>query len=305
MARPGGDYYYFSFRRQIGYDASMPSQYADKLNVHHYAGSGSLHTYSIKSLGDGESFADPANGVTVTQLSHTADYVTVQVLAGCAPIAPTLTISSTNYAGPAGCTFSYTVALQDNDTALCGSNSFSLSANVPAGWTALVEPPSLSLGPGQTDTTTLTVTSPDSATNSTYSVNVNVTDNFTPGHNASTNATVIIQSPNSASSIKLTAAVRNGKTHLRWNRPKKLAVSSYRVYRDDGTGNFALIVTRRTTGFRDIPKIPDTVRQQADPPIGATCSYYVVAYNTLGSQMAASNVVTPTPGVGTPSLKKH
>ena len=73
MVRPGGDYYYFSFRRQIGYDTSMPSQYADKLNIHHYAGSGSFHTDSIESLSDGESFADPINGLTVTQLSHTAD----------------------------------------------------------------------------------------------------------------------------------------------------------------------------------------------------------------------------------------
>ena len=294
MVRPSGDYYYFSFRRQIGYDTSMPSQYADQLNVHHYAGSGSFHTYLIESLSDGESFADPTNGVTVTQLSHTADYVTVRVLADCAPLAPTITISSTNYAGLAGRTFSYTVTLQYNDTALCGSSSFNLSATAPAGWTASVAPTSLALGPGQANTATLTVTTPNSATNDTYSVNVNVTDNFTLEHSASTNATVIIQSPSSTPPINLTATASNGRTRLHWNRPKKLAVSSYRVYRDDGTGNFALIVTRRTNSFRDVPETLDTAY-----------SYYVVAYNTLGSQMATSNVATPTPGVGAPSRKKH
>ncbi|MGD0017612.1 MAG: NEW3 domain-containing protein [Verrucomicrobiia bacterium] len=291
MVRPSGDYYYFSFRRKIGYDTSMPSQYADKLNVHHYAGSGSLHTYLVEPLGDGESFADPINGVTVTQLSHTADYVTVQVLTDCAPLAPTVTVSSTNYVGLAGCTFSYTVALQDNDTAPCSSSSFNLSAIAPAGWTASVAPTSLSLGPGQTSTVTLTVTSPNGVTNGTYSVNVNVSDNFTLAHNASTSATVVIQSPDS-SRIKLAATAKNGKTRLRWNRPKKVAVSAYRVYRDDGTGNFTLIATKRTSSFQDAPETLDMAY-----------SYYVTAYSKLDSQTVASNVATIL--VPAPSLKKH
>ena len=292
MVRPGGDYYYFSFRRQIGYDTAMPTQYADKLNIHHYAGSGSFHTYSIESLSDGESFADPINGLTVTQLSHTADYVTVRVLTDCAPLAPKVTVSSTSYSGLAGRTFSYTVAVQDNDSAPCGSSSFNLNATAPAGWTASVEPTSLSLGPGQTGTATLTVTSPNSATNGTYSVNVNAADNFTLGHSAAANATVTIQSSGSISPIKLTASAKNGKTLLRWNRPKKAGASAYRVYRDDGTGNFSLITTRRTGSFRDIPEAANTAY-----------SYYVVAYNTLGSQMATSNVATVL--VTAPSLKKR
>jgi hypothetical protein len=292
MVRPSGDYYYFSFRRQIGYDTSMPSQYADQLSVHHYAGSGSFHTYLIGSLSDGKSFTDPTNGVTVTQLSHTADYVTVRVLADCAPLAPTVTISSTNYIGLAGCTFSYTVAVQDNDAAQCGSNSFNLSATAAAGWTASVAPTSLSPGPGQTNTATLTVTSPNSATNGTYNVNINVTDNFTLGHSASTNATIVIQSPDSPPPIKLTATARSGKTRLRWNRPKKLAASAYRVYRDDGTGNFTQIATRRTNSFRDVPETLDTAY-----------SYYVAAYSKLDSQTATSNVATVL--VAAPSLKKY
>ena len=291
MVRPNGDYYYFSFRRQIGYDSSMPSQYADQLNIHHYAGSGSSRTYLIASLSDGESFADPTNGVTVTQLSHTADYVTVQVLIDCAPLAPTITVSSTNYIGLAGSTLSYTVAVQDNDTAPCDSSSFNLSATAPAGWTASVVPTSLSLDPGQTDTATLTVTSPNGAMNGTYSININVTDNFTLEHSASTNATVVIQSP-APSPLKLTATARNGKTRLHWNRPKKLAANTYRVYRDDGTGNFILIATRHTDNFRDAPEILDTAY-----------SYYVVAYSKRGSQTATSNVATVL--VTTPSLKKH
>jgi len=292
IVRPNGGYYYFSFRRQIGYDVSMPSQYADQLSVHHHGGSGSVQTFLIKTLGDGESFTDPATGLTVTQLSHTPDYATVQVLASCAPIAPTLAISSINYIGLAGRTVTYTVAVQNNDAAPCGPSTFNLSATAPAGWTALVAPTSLSLGLGQTNMATLTVTSPSNATNGTYSVDVSVTDNFTLGHNASTNATVVIQLPSSTPPIKLTATAGNGKTRLRWNRPKKLAASTYRVYRDDGTGNFTAIATRRTNSFRDAPENLD-----------ATFSYYVVAYSKLGSERATSNVATVL--VTTPSRTRH
>jgi len=95
------------------------------------------------------------------------------------------------------------------------------------------------------------------------------------------------------------------------DRASKLAGNTYRVYRDDGTGNFTLIATKRTTSFRDVPETLGAVSQQAspesysgaDPLIGATYSYYVVAYSKLGSQMATSNVATIL--VAAPSLKKH
>jgi len=74
------DYYYLSYRRPIGFDAShLPSKYREKLAVHTYKGYGAYKSYLYDYLVDGESYVDETNGITVTQVAHNNDYVTVQV----------------------------------------------------------------------------------------------------------------------------------------------------------------------------------------------------------------------------------
>ncbi|HLG18365.1 MAG TPA: Ig-like domain-containing protein, partial [Bdellovibrionota bacterium] len=72
------EYYYVSYRRRIGYDAALSLSYADRANVHHSHPPDS-RTFFIQALSDTGTFQDLISGITVTQLSHDANGVTVQI----------------------------------------------------------------------------------------------------------------------------------------------------------------------------------------------------------------------------------
>jgi hypothetical protein len=74
-----GERYYVSTRKAIGLDANLASRYRDRTEVHRYGGE---KTYLLATLGDGESFQDAVNGITITQLSHDALHATVSVSLG-------------------------------------------------------------------------------------------------------------------------------------------------------------------------------------------------------------------------------
>lgn len=78
MPAPGGDYYYLSYRRQIGYDATLGVEYLDRTAVHGSSMDGTGNSRLIVSLADAERFIDGA-GVEVTQVSHDATSVTLLV----------------------------------------------------------------------------------------------------------------------------------------------------------------------------------------------------------------------------------
>jgi hypothetical protein len=187
------EYYFLSYRRPIGFDTNLSSTYLDKLSVHKHAGDGnSGTTYLLAKLADGESFTDTANGITVTQLSHNNDYVTVEVtLDGsdptptCNPGTPQVSLSPASQSANAGSTLNYSVSIINTDNSVCANSTFALNDNIPSGWTGTLSPASLSLAPGQIGTAVLSVTSTSSATASTYNVGVNVTDGSAAIHSAS------------------------------------------------------------------------------------------------------------------------
>ncbi len=104
------EFYYFSYRRPLGFDAQLSATYRDRVNVHRYKG-GSVQTYFLNSLPDGGSFDDPVNGVTVTQLRHDASAATVQVSLGCSPAAPALSLTPSSQTSKPGTTVQYTVSV--------------------------------------------------------------------------------------------------------------------------------------------------------------------------------------------------
>lgn len=73
------DYYWFSYRMAVGLDANLSSTYLSRTSVHSYRGSGAIQTSLKTTLGDGSTFSDTAEGVSVTQVSHNADSVTLSV----------------------------------------------------------------------------------------------------------------------------------------------------------------------------------------------------------------------------------
>ena len=73
-ALEGSDYYYFSYRRPVGFDRPLLSWYTDKTSVHKWGGG---RSFIQANLADGQSFSD--GKVTVRQTSHDATYAYIKV----------------------------------------------------------------------------------------------------------------------------------------------------------------------------------------------------------------------------------
>ena len=199
IAKPdSGESYYLSYRQPIGFDANLSTTLTERLHVHLYNGNGGRTTL-LSGLLQGASFVDDVNGITLTHVSHTPDYVTVQVsLDGstppptCTPTAPLVNISPSSQSANAGSTLNYSVSITNNDNTACANSTFGINDNIPSGWAGALSPTSLSLAPGQTGTAILSVTSATSTTASTYSVGVSVTDSSEAVHSASTSASYTV-----------------------------------------------------------------------------------------------------------------
>jgi hypothetical protein len=194
IAKPdSNEYYYFSYRQPIGFDANLSSAYLSGVSVHRYRGSGAVQTVYLTTLSDGESFVDAANGVTVTQLSHTATSVRVEVSADCRTSPPTVNLSPSSQSGTAGSTLSYGVTVTNNDGASCLESTFTLSSDaLPAGWFASLSQEVLTLVPGQRASSTLSVTSPVEAVDGNYGIGVQATDISTANHDHADQGTYTI-----------------------------------------------------------------------------------------------------------------
>lgn len=71
-----GDYY-LSYRRAVGFDATLRPAYLDKTSVHSWNGRTSAKTFLVGTLGDGQSWTD--GHVTVSQTTHDATYAYLTV----------------------------------------------------------------------------------------------------------------------------------------------------------------------------------------------------------------------------------
>lgn len=153
IAVSNGSPYYLSTRLNEGYDFSMPGTdiFVGRTAVHRYQSNG--ETRFITSLGDGQSFSDPANGLRLTQLSHGDDGIVAKIEKGvamnCARSAPTLTVqpSTVTLTAPGGAGFQ--ASLVNKDSADCGPSNFRVVGEAPSGWTASVtsRPPDGPSGP--------------------------------------------------------------------------------------------------------------------------------------------------------------
>lgn len=288
-----GEYYYLSYRQPLGLDSGLRSAYWNRINVHKYTGNyDAYNTYLLALLDDAGVYSDATNGISVTQLSHTSNYATVQIqLPGgspaptCQAAAPVLSMNPSSQSGSAGSKLSYTISLTNKDNAYCATSTFALAAAMPAGWTGSVSPATLSLAPGASATATLSVTSPTSAAAATYTVQVNASDAATTAHNVSGSVSDIVQAQvvqadTQAPSVPgaLTASVaRRTTVSLTWAAATdNVGVSGYEVWR-----NGVRVATTATPGYTEM--LPS-----------GTYSYYVVAYDAAGNHSGASNSASVT-----------
>ena len=118
----------------------------------------------------------------------------------CTRTNPTVTITPSSKSGTAGSTLQYTVRVSNSDSGSdCTTQTFSLSSGCPSEWSCSFGSSSLSIGPGASDTTTISVTSP-----STTSGSNSFTVIATSGSYTSTSSATYIVSPDCTGSVDLT-----------------------------------------------------------------------------------------------------
>ena len=190
-------YYYVEFRQPVGADAfisTMVSTYGSNVDRGVIVRTGTENNGSSSYLLDmtpasttfdwydsalalGQSFSDPGSGVTITPtwVNSTGAGVNVTVNAQTTTVAtttctranPVITPATQSKSGTSGSSLSYTVTVTNKDSSGCSASSFSLKSVVPSGWSASFASASLSLSPGASASTTLTMSSPTSASGST------------------------------------------------------------------------------------------------------------------------------------------
>ncbi len=193
-----GDFYYFGYRVPAGgtVDAlTLLPGYTYRTSVHRWDQISWDHTYLMASLADGENYTDTANGVTVTQLSHTDYSATISIAWSgppCTPLAPAVTLSPSTQTTSAGHAAVYTVTVKNSDAYCSTTSTFNLSSALPSGWSDSFSPALLTLASGASASSSWSVTSASSAADGSYVLTAQAADPSLPIHTASQTATDVI-----------------------------------------------------------------------------------------------------------------
>jgi len=202
ITKPGSDdYYYLSYRQPIGFDANLNTTLTKRLHIHLYKGNGGRTTFISAPL-EGASYVDAVNGITLTHVTSTTEFLAVEALFDgsspaptCVPASPLVNMSPADQSTNAGDTLSYSLTVTNQDNSACANSTFTLDNNIPTSWTGTLSSTSLNLAPGQTGTSTFSVTSDRNATSSSYNVNLSINDAGETTHTASASASyTVIQS---------------------------------------------------------------------------------------------------------------
>jgi hypothetical protein len=248
-----GDAYYLSLRTATGCDAAMPDA-ATNLNrttIHRWT---SGNTRYVTSLGDGQSFSDSATGVTVRQVSRTAETATFEVSTVCAAATPTVTVSPASQGAGAllPATKSYTLTVTNRDSASCATTSFALTSVVPGTWPASMSPTSLSLAPGTSATATLSVTAPAGTGSGSFTVSGGTAANGSRAAVAA-NATFWVDPAPPTVPGNVTASVKGTKVTLSWSAATDSGGSGIARYEIRRGTTLTLVGTSTSTNFSNAP----------------------------------------------------
>jgi hypothetical protein len=108
---------------------------------------------------------------------------------------PTVTLTPGYQLGVAGSTLTYTVSITNNDPMDLGPSTFSLTYSVPSGWSASLSKTSVTLNPGETDSSViLSVTSATNALIGRYQLSITARDLAVANHASTGYATYAVAS---------------------------------------------------------------------------------------------------------------
>ncbi len=203
-------WYYLESRQAIGFDDFLVSSYygasamngvafrlgtwgsADSSHLLHMTPDSPTFDWRDLALEVGASYSDAVAGVTVTVDTVNNGGATVYVSYGpqsCARADPTIDLSpsESDWVVP-GSPVSYTATVSNNDSGACADGMFDLTSQIPAGWMVVFTDSTVSLAPGTSASTSLTVTSSTVATDGVYDIAVTATQETDSGYAGSDTA---------------------------------------------------------------------------------------------------------------------
>jgi hypothetical protein len=170
-----GVYYWFEFRQPIGFDSNLPFDVTNGISIRdgndfngptHLIYSGLYGQAGTTLPGAtvwqvGQTFTDARYGISVSPVSISPSGAIVHVAfdpAACSLKAPGLWLTPQTQTGAAGQPLTYIFQLSSSNILACAPASYTITPNVPAGWT--VSPSSLTetLSSGELTEASFTVT---------------------------------------------------------------------------------------------------------------------------------------------------
>lgn len=208
-------WYYIELRRNFGFDAAV-SHYASLMNgvmVNLNQESNPRENYMLDmtpettthfdpGLTVNRTYTDESAGISITPLSVSDSGAVINVSFGsstppapCTLANPTVSVSpsATQWIG-AGSSFTYTVTVTNNNSSSCANTSFNVQPTLPAGWTATVASPVLSLNSGAAAATTVQVFAPVSAADGFYNIVFGASNYTAPSYSASASVSCAVYS---------------------------------------------------------------------------------------------------------------
>jgi len=178
------------------------------------------------ALMPGSTWVDPYSNVSISVQSADANGLTVAVNYGavpCTPAQPTITLSPLDPSIYPGNSAAYNLSVNNNDSSGCSSATFAMGTTQPAGWATSFSSSSITLGPGQSASVTMTKTGPLGTPPGTYLADATASNGSYVG---SGSANLSVMSPpslvvtisvggsafTSRSTVPISAAVLNGGT---------------------------------------------------------------------------------------------
>ncbi len=254
------NYYYVSYRQAFGFDSDLPAGVTSGASIvvwpinknntssggYSNNNTGLLDTtpgdgFTNSSLADGRSFQDVLNGITITQISHDSNAVTVQVNYGpaiCVKAKPAVSISPLSKTGSAGTLLTYIMTVINNDSPACSNSTFSTSAaNLPAGFTFTGS--SVSVAPGSNANVSLNVTSPLGFLDSSNTFTASAQDTTDAAHSNSVSATYVVFTDLTAPVVSITSPVngsvlgKSSSATISVTSTDNVSVSKVEIYVDN------------------------------------------------------------------------
>lgn len=219
--------YYVSLRQAIGFDTTLEWAFLNTISVHRATGSLPTKTYLMQVLSAGQSFSDATNGITITNQGVSNGIAGVAVAMAspvCARSKPSISLTPSSQSASPGSTVTYTMTVQNNNSAACGSSTFGLSQALPAGISGTLSASSMPLAAAASGSVNWIATAAVSTPSGTYGLDATATDGAATTNATSGHASYIVVGDTALPTVSITSP--NQGASLTAGKPISIAVAA-------------------------------------------------------------------------------